>query len=288
MTPTDDERDWRAVCVAVGDRPLDTDVIGDALHGPFDAAALAGLQLALPYAGANGMRHFHPGCPPLDQRKVACANPSWTRLALGELDQLVASRRHHCVQDIEAWLPEPVRAELALFADAHLLLAPWLAAVERSTRHGRPCLPRDNGALRSGLVAELIAAARQHASEHPDRGHVERLAARLVELHGAWSDLLARAHEVAAADPHSEVLRWQAARGLPALQGSHRQVRWAERIRFDVSGQPDAQLLVGHETDARVWIGLHEQGTVEDQGWARMQMRIRERQTHRDRVRPAW
>lgn len=259
---------------AVGTRPFGTDVIGDALTGPFDASALAAMPLELPYAGKNGKRHFHPGCPPMDRGKILCPNPSYTRLALGTLlDELIPSLRHHCVSDFGMWLPEVVRVDLELFADAHLLTIDWFDAEDQSERFGRPCLPDDNTPVTSGLFAELIGSAQHHAALHPDRSHVERLVERLRSILAAWSDRLSRSDGVAAADPHSEVLRWQAAARLPELHGTPRQVRWAERIRFDASRQPGAAEVVASETDARVWIGLHTQDDVDDWAWREMRFR---------------
>ena len=128
--------------------------------------------------------------------------------------------------------------------------------------------------------ATVTLAARRHKHPPPRRRrtallpsaddgppHLTDLATELRRVHSAWAALHARADEVAALDPHRVVQQWQQQTGMPPLDGSAKQIRWAERIRYDaVRGAPAAiaglAKVAATETSAGVWIELHVAGEL--------------------------
>jgi len=275
---------WRDGCVTLGTAALSWGVLGRALSGPYDLGALGKHPLALPYAGANGLRHFHPGCVPGGPTRSAYApNPSITHTTLATLHaDLIPSLVHRCSADVGLWLPAPLQTEAALFGDAAALTSSWRTAQQQSALHGRPIVPDDATVLTSGLLTQLAAAARAYVAAHPDRTHVGALADHLEQVVAIWSALVDRADEVADDDPHQVLLAWQANLRLPALTGSERQVRWAEKIRHELcaSRGEAAMQVASRETSAGVWIGLYQQRPRDLlSGWLDM----RERATSRDR-----
>jgi len=285
---------WRDQCATVGPALLGWPAIEAALSGAYDAPLLAELALVLPYAGATGAgaHHFHPGCPPLDVHRVPVADPQATATTLGSLSADVPrSRRHGCVADLSAWLPARVRAELALFADAVLLTAPWRAALA-VTAAGRQGVPADRVPLTSGLLDDLATLAAQAAGMCPSRPHLGALAAQLRAVVEDWSDFddaFARAEVLriaAEADPQVMLEAWQERFELPELEGSERQVAWAERIRYALAapGDPYVMQVATAETSAPAWIGLRD-SAPEDvfQEWTAMRARAWTREEHAGR-----
>jgi len=266
-----DEQDverWRGRCATVGPALLGWAEIEAALSGAYDAPLLEELPLVLPYAGATGAgaHHFHPGCPPLDAHRVPVADPRATTTTLGSLSADVPrSRRHGCAAHFSAWLPARVRAELALFADAALLTSPWRAALA-VTASGSLGVPTDRAPLTSGLLEDLAALVAQAAGGCPSRPHLAVLAASLREVVEDWSDFddafaSSEATRLAQeADPQVALEAWQDRFELPELEGSERQVAWAERIRYALAspGDPSLMQVAARETSAPAWIGLRD------------------------------
>jgi len=285
-------------CATFTATPLTWDLLNRALYGPYDLGALGAHPLALPYAGANGLRHFHPDCVPGGKFQPA-KTPSITHTTLGTLHaDLVPSLVHGCSADVGLWLPVALQAEAAMFADAAVLTSSWRTAQTQSAAAGRPIVPDNPTALTSGLLADLAGAAASYAGAHPDRTHIGALAESLQEVVATWTELADRAGEVADDDPHQVLLTWAANLGLPALSGSERQVRWAEKIRHELcAGAGEAAMQVAsRETSAGVWIGLYQQRPRDLlSGWLDMRDRDRDRDTYqgrreldRERYSPRW
>jgi len=92
------------------------------------------------------------------------------------------------------------------------------------------------------------------------------LATQLRAVVEDWSDFddaFARAEVLriaAEADPQVMLEAWQDRFELPELEGSERQVAWAERIRYALAapGDPYVMQVATAETSAPAWIGLRD------------------------------
>lgn len=251
---------------------------------------LADIQVTLTHTGHTGRMHFHTGCPPLLPTKQPNPDPHRRQLTLEDVvREITPSRRHTCANDFDQWLLPRDQAELRLFAAAVPLLAPWEQARDSAARRGRAMIPFDNAPLTSGALATLLADSDAHLSTYPDRAHVTALRTELAEALSAWSELLDRRDEVEAADPLAPILTWAHAEQLPDLQGTHKQVRWAQRIRYDAaqSGAVSTTMLL-EEDSANVWIGLSTQDDVTTEGWRALQSRVNERLAYQRECRSAW
>jgi len=260
---TSTARWWRDGCVTLGTAPLTWGVLNRALTGPYELGSLGEHPLALPYAGANGLRHFHPSCVPGGPTRSAYSpSPKITHTTLAALHaDLVPSLLHQCSREVNLWLPAPLQAEAGMLGDAAVLTCGWRGAQQQSALHGRPIMPEDATPLTSGLLTQLASAARTYVDAHPDRAHIGALADDLEQVVATWSALADRAGEVAADDPHQATLAWASEHRLPDLSGSERQVRWAEKIRYELCADQGAAAMqvAARETSAGVWIGLHQQ-----------------------------
>ena len=282
---TSEAHSWRAVCVAVGTAAFDYDTVIRALASGYDLGPLGAHPLNLPYGGVNGARHFHPGCGPTDSRHRALANPSITHTTLATLhaDLPHAAQWHRCAQDLDAWLPPELTYELSMLADAAILTADWRSAQDNSAARGRPIFPASTGPLTSGLLGELTDAAATYFGAHGDRTHIGALATTLATTAAHWGELDDRRQEVQDDDPHQVILAWGRKLGLPALVGTERQVRWAEKIRHDLCAAGDGQSgqVAARETAAGAWIGLyHQQGADLFTSWLDMRDRAARHARH--------
>jgi len=253
---------WRAACSAVGPKVLSLTALSGALNGPYDLGALGDFPLNLPYGGVNGARHFHPGCPATVNGHTPVASPGITHTTLARMydDLPSANQLHSCSEDVDLWLPQDPRAEAALFADAELLTRGWREAQDRSELHGRPIYPERNHlvALTSGLLTDLAATAHKYSTDHPARTHVAELAVELDTVAANWAELEDRRVEVDNDDPHKKTQDWAHEHKLPPLSGSEKQVRWAEKIRYEMCAGDDELTgeIAAVEEDCGVWIGL--------------------------------
>ena len=248
-------------------RPFGWDTIHEALTGPFQADDLAALTLELRYAGRDGMRHFHDRCQPRPTHWDPTGTVTEETYALSELGELGPSKQHRCAEQFEEWLPGDVRHQLTLLAHARNLTRPWRSAAASSESRWYEVLPTDFDAVTSGALLALADRCDAAGTGGTVSGQtMVVLAARLRSIHALWEDQLERADQIRAADPHAAVLAWQRARALPSLAGTVRQVRWAERIRYDMaSDNYDAETLDMLEdlTQAGQWIAAFR----ENEGW---------------------
>jgi len=173
-------------------------------------------------------------------------------------------------------------AESDLATDADTLLRGWRDAQEQSKLHGRPIFPAQGyqAVLTSGLLAELAAAARTYSAAHPDRTHIKGLAVELDTVVKNWTELEDRREEVNNDDPHKKTQDWARAHKLPPLGGSGKQVRWAEKIRYELCAGDDGLTdeIAAVEEDCGVWIGLSKSSAYDLVAeWQSMRSRPRHR-----------
>ena len=173
-------------------------------------------------------------------------------------------------------------AESDLTTDADTLARGWREAQEQSKLHGRPIFPAAGYrvVLTSGLLAELAEAARKYATAHPDRTRIGDLAGELDRAVANWTELEDRREEVDNDDPHKKTQDWASEHGLPRLSGSEKQVRWAEKIRYEMCAGNDelTSEIAAVEGDCGVWIGLSK-APADDlvAAWGDMRSRPRHR-----------
>lgn len=296
----DTARALRDSCSSVGTGRFGWHSISAALTGYFAVGDLGQLAVPVRFAGKNGVRHFHAGCGPEPTHwdpggTITEETYTLTQLVGGGPGALIPSRRHGCADEFAEWLPADARTELAALADARLLTRPWRSAAYSTARRGYQVMPYESTPMTSGLLERLAGDVERYARAYPARAHMGSLAGELQKVLTGWRELLAQRDEVVAADPHTPVLTWQQQLGLPMLSGSPRQVRWAERIRFDLyhggaGAGPDVlrQLFV-RESAAGVWIALDQQGTGDLLGdWLDLRERAAEVAARRARLDSAW
>jgi len=253
--------------------------VAQALAGPFDTEPIKRIPLTLPYGGTNGQRHFHPDCPPLQPNREPVPNPQYTHTTVGQLAKDVTpSRWHHCAQPLDTWLGHDVLLEVALLNQAHTVTEPLRTCLDSSARRGRDMVPLDNTAYTQGHLDSTLAHVRAYTAEHPHRDHMTALEHQLTHYHDTWTRLLTNAERIHDQDPLAPIWAWQTDEGLPALTGSTRQVRWAERIRYRAAHDNTAtRRMLENETSASAWIGMETNGDVSEHAWYAMADRAAER-----------
>lgn len=262
--------------------PFSWDVLTSGLASPHAGPDLLNTPVTVAYSGKAGLVHFHAQCPPLLPSKTLNPNPTVLTLTLGDLPAAITpSRRHSCAEDFSLWVSARDQVELQLLSHTDAALGPLTEALASAKRHGRDLIPYDNAPLTSGVLDRLIAECTAHLLSYPDRAHMRALLGILTNAKAAWSDLLARRDEIEAADPLAPVLKWAREQQLPELSGSPKQVRWAQRIRYDAAKAGTAsEVMLTSEGSSNVWIGLEQRGEVSTSGWLAMK--------HREDERLAW
>lgn len=264
-------------CAHLGPRRLDLASIG-----PFTLPTgnLLATPVVLQHAGRNGRRHTL-ACAPArgNGEPVPVSEVTVVPTSLQGVLQVPPSLRHTCVQAVVYQLDPDVLSELAMLHDAELLVAPWRASQDEEAYYGRPFLPSDSTPVLSGLLYKVARDMLDYARARPARSHMRRAGLECLDVHHAWAAGHASWPAIQAADPHRLILTWQAQCGYAQLEGSAKQVRAAEELRYDLvtSSAPGADEVAKRETRAGVWFGLaRESGNLLD-AWFAMQQRERER-----------
>lgn len=263
----EDEKAARAAATALREKPwlsglarvdgLTLEKVRYALDGHRRTGDLADTPAQFTVAGTvgRGLHHWGPDCGPTG---AGARNP-WTKtVPVGRAARFPSGegRLCACAQTVD-WIPADARTELAILADARALTRPWRSAEYSTARRGYTVAPYDHWPVTSGALADLADDAATYAEAHPEREHMVACATTLERTLARWTAMCGRLDDIADADPHTAVLRWQAARRLPTLTGSPKQVRWAEQIRYDRAHDDEADWFadaVEEETDAVFWI----------------------------------
>ena len=253
--------------------------IAAGLRAPYPHPELDDTTVPVAYTGHTGAVHFHAGCSPLLPGRKVNPHPTTRNVRLADLPtEIRPARRHTCADDFHLWLSPRDQDQLRLLAEASRALDPLAQALDSATRHGRELIPYDNTPFTSGALTALIADTKAHLIAYPVRAEMHALRERLEQAQSTWEDLLARREAIEATDPLAHILTWAHNEQLPDLRGTPKQVRWAQRIRYDAAqaGTVD-HVILQTETSANVWIGLEMREEVTTTAWYALKQREDER-----------